>query len=93
MRFLLIVSLCFLLFSCDNRSKKQKVDDRMKEMQAKEMHDEVRVDSLLKVAYGYGDFKYMKENRLNAIDILNKEYPDLSGRLDSVKNAILSGDY
>jgi len=78
--YLLFVATA-LFASCDNRTPQQKAQDEYNkektEQQSKTMVREQYMDSLVNVASGVGEFKYMRENRLNALRILKKEYPNI----------------
>jgi len=94
--FLLFV-ISFMLISCDNRSPTQKATDEYNAQKtaqrAKAMKHEKYIDNLVNIAAGMGEYKYMRENRLNAIDILKKEYPTLIEKWNEYETAILAGDY
>jgi hypothetical protein len=77
----ILLSILFLLVSCDNRTPKQKASDEYNKevamQDAAKMEKEHIIDSLVNVAGGLGEYKYQRANRLNALKILKKEYPEI----------------
>lgn len=92
-KVLFIATLFLSLVSCDNKTPQQRAQERINQMNAESLKKEQYVDSLVRVAYGNGDSKYMKQNRLNAIDLLEKEVPSTKPILDSLRNEIYQGNF
>lgn len=98
-KFMILLSLIsFMSISCgDNRTPQQIATDEFNQEQAanknKAMRLEIYTDSLLNIAVGTGKYKYMRENRLNAIELLKKEYPELRNKWDSIKITIIKGEF
>lgn len=93
MKKYLLFTLCFLgiLVGCDKRSAVQRAEDdynqkRQKEIE-KEMVRERYIDSLVNVATGLNG-ETLVRNRQNALDILKKEYPEMSDKWDAVQESI-----
>lgn len=97
MKNLIIISILIICFaSCDNRTSEQRALDSYNQEKLLEMERELKIDSLVNVAYGVGEYKYMKQNRLNAIEELMSEYSDNNSLIfsfDSLKTEILKGNY
>ncbi len=90
------LSVCLFFLSCDNRTSEQKVNDSLNDRYEKEMKTEAYVDSLVRVAYGDGDNKYLTKNRINAIEKLKVEFSgndSIQTKLESLKLEIINGDY
>ena len=85
--------IIFSLFSCNSKTPEQRAQEAMDRYNTEQLKKEVYRDSLVSVACGIGENKYRKQNRLNAIDLLEKDYPDLKPKLDSLRNAIYQGNY
>ena len=82
--FLGLSLLCIALFSCNQKTPQQIAQEAVDRMNAESRHKEVYLDSLLTVAMGNDGYKYMKENRLNAIEKLRVEVPSMSLKWDSL---------
>lgn len=80
-KVIVLFSLILTLYSCDQRTPQQKAEDEynqeVAERDAAQMNREHVMDSLVNVASGVGEYKYQKTNRLNALKILKKEYPEI----------------
>jgi len=80
-KIIFLLSIIFLSVSCDNRTPQQKAQDEynqeVAERDAAQMEREHKIDSLVNVAGGLGEYKYQRANRLNALKILKKEYPEI----------------
>lgn len=70
---LLSLFLSLFMFSCKQVTPEEAAQKRMDERIKKELQEESRFDSLTRVAFGEGKFKYQRANRQNALDILKKE--------------------
>jgi len=93
MRKLILIIFVGSLLSCDNRTTQQKALDEYNHEKAEMLKYERYIDSLVNVAYGVGDFRYQREERYNAIDILKKEYPQISYKLDSIRVELYKGNF
>jgi hypothetical protein len=93
MKKLTILIALFSLIACTQKTPQQKADEEFRKVKANRMQHELYIDSLVNVAYGMGNFKYLTENRLAAIKILKTEYPNLSQKFDSLEMAIRLGNY
>lgn len=80
--FLLIATLLIVTSCGENKTPEQRaLDEYNKEQSDKKtqnMKHEKYIDSLVNIASGVGEYKYMRTNRLNALEILKKEYPTMS---------------
>lgn len=83
-KLLLLPMLFFLLVSCNNKSPEQHINELFEKQKQESMRKEIYVDSLLKVAYGMGEYQYLKENRLNALEKLRQELPEMNAKWDSI---------
>lgn len=92
MKKILLFTFILFLFSCDNRTPEQKAKEKYEadkqRTKEKRMQKEVYIDSVLNVAAGVGKYQYLRENRLNALKILKKEYPDMVQKWDSIESSI-----
>lgn len=94
MKNILLIFCVILSFaSCGEKSSQQLVQEQVDKYNADTRKNELYIDSLVSVAYGNGKYKYLKENRLNAINLLEKETPGQKPTLDSLRNTIVTGNY
>lgn len=96
MKQIVIGAFILVFLSCDNRTSEQKVNDSLNDRYEKEMKTEAYVDSLVRVAYGDGENKYLTKNRINAIEKLKVEFSgndSIQTKLESLRLEIINGDH
>lgn len=84
-KILLVATLILLFTGCNKKSPEQLAQEKLDEIHRNTMRQEIVSDSLLKVAMGIGGYKYMTQNRLNAIKELRKMFPGMKKEHDSLE--------
>lgn len=86
------LSAAVLLLSCGKpKSDEEAIHDMLEENQQSEMLHERYIDSLVNVATGL-DGETLTQNRQHALDILQKEYPELHEKWVKVQESIDNGE-
>lgn len=88
---LILAAIGLLMTNCDNRTATQQAADdfnkEVRETEDNQMRHERYIDSLVNVATGL-DGETLVRNRQNALDILRREYPEMSDKWDAVQESI-----
>jgi len=91
-RIILLLSISALFFGCDNRTPQQKAQDEFnseqKEFKEKEIKHKKYIDSLVNVAGGMTDERFIIKDRMNALSVLKKDYPELKDEFDNLEKSI-----
>ena len=90
-KFLMFVSVCVLLASCNTKTPeqaaKEDLDRTMREYESSQMAHEKYIDSLVNVAAGL-EGETLVMNRSHALSILRSEYPQLNDKWDKIEVSI-----
>lgn len=84
----IVAFICFI--GCDSKTPEQRVKYESDMARNDRMKREVYIDSVVNVALGVGKYEHMRENRINALNILKEEYPSMTQKWDSIEISIRS---
>lgn len=86
-RLIFFIITVFVFIGCNTKTPQEKAQEIFEKEKQDKLKREVYIDSLVNVASGL-EGAALRENRRNALKILEKEYPELQNTWDKVNESI-----